>query len=179
MIALKYRIRLINGIIKAFSLKLKNKDCSFPYIRRLNIDKNVAIECRENGQIKIGIVQVESGTLIAASGKLTIGNGVFFNRNNNIICREKIDIQDNCFFGPNVCIYDHDHSFGQNGKTDGFRSSEVTIGENTWVGANCVILRGTHIGKNCIIGAGCVVKGSYPDGSLIKSSDILTVTELK
>lgn len=43
----------------------------------------------------------------------------------------------------------------------------VKIGNNVWIGANTIILRGTEIGDNYVIGAGCVVKGKYNKGSVI------------
>lgn len=36
-----------------------------------------------------------------------------------------------------------------------------------WVASNAVILKGADIGDNCVIGAGCVVKGTIPAGSLV------------
>jgi acetyltransferase-like isoleucine patch superfamily enzyme len=47
-----------------------------------------------------------------------------------------------------------------------FLSSPVIIGDNVWVGANCVILRGTVIGDNCVIAAGSVVKGNVESNML-------------
>ena len=41
------------------------------------------------------------------------------------------------------------------------------IGKNVWIGANTVILRGTKIGDNCVIGAGTIVKGDFPENSII------------
>ena len=52
----------------------------------------------------------------------------------------------------------------------------VTIGDNSWIGCNVVILRGTSIGKNCIVGAGSVLKGTYPDNSVIVQKRQTTVT---
>ena len=48
-----------------------------------------------------------------------------------------------------------------------FKTSPVIIGNNVWIGANTVILRGTEIGDNCVIGAGCVIKGKYGANSVI------------
>ncbi len=45
--------------------------------------------------------------------------------------------------------------------------SGVSIGEYTFVGTSCVILPGTKIGKGCIVGAGSIVKGEFPDFSVI------------
>lgn len=38
----------------------------------------------------------------------------------------------------------------------------IGIGENVWIGANCVILPGVSIGDNSVIGAGSVVRGDIP-----------------
>ena len=44
---------------------------------------------------------------------------------------------------------------------------EIEIGDNTFLGVNCLILPGTKIGRNCIIGAGSVVRGPIPDDSVV------------
>lgn len=92
-----------------------------------------------------------------------IGNNTSVNCNNMIACREKIEIGNNVMFSPNVQIYDHDHDFRVEGgvKSSKYRTSPVKIGNNVWIGANTVILRGTEIGDNCVIVAGCVLKGHY------------------
>ena len=57
-----------------------------------------------------------------------------------------------------------------------FVTAPVTIGDNSWIGCNVVILRGTSIGKNCIVGAGSVLKGTYPDNSVIVQKRQTTAT---
>lgn len=49
----------------------------------------------------------------------------------------------------------------------GYIIEPVEIGEYTFIGTSCVILSGTKIGKGCIVGAGSIVKGEYPDYSVI------------
>jgi acetyltransferase-like isoleucine patch superfamily enzyme len=44
---------------------------------------------------------------------------------------------------------------------------KISIGDNTCIGMNAIILPNTKIGQNCIVGAGSVVKGQFPDNSLI------------
>lgn len=43
----------------------------------------------------------------------------------------------------------------------------IKIGNNVFIGMNCIILLNTTIGDNCIIGAGSVVRGQFPDNSVI------------
>jgi acetyltransferase-like isoleucine patch superfamily enzyme len=44
---------------------------------------------------------------------------------------------------------------------------KIKIGNNVFIGNNSIILLNTSIGDNCIIGAGSVVRGHFPDGSVI------------
>ena len=100
---------------------------------------------------------------VTQNGFLNIGRNVYFGRNVLVACQKSIIIGDNCLFGPNVTIYDHDHLIKE-GKTqnDQFVSSEVVIEKDCWIGAGVIILRGSHIGEGSVIGAGTVVKGSIP-----------------
>jgi len=43
----------------------------------------------------------------------------------------------------------------------------IKIGNNVFIGNNCTILPNTSVGDNCIIGAGSVVRGKFPDNSVI------------
>lgn len=133
---------------------------------------NVVVEIRKGGYLSIGKkVRVHSGTKIKASkgGKCSIGDGVKINYNCMIICHDNISIGNGVEFGPSVYLYDHDHYFNRESGvvSDQFRTAPVIIGEHTWIGANTVILRGTKLGKNCVVGAGSILNGEYPDGSVI------------
>ena len=44
---------------------------------------------------------------------------------------------------------------------------KITVGNNVFIGMNCIILLNTTIGDNCIIGAGSVVRGHFPENSVI------------
>lgn len=49
----------------------------------------------------------------------------------------------------------------------GYIIENVEVGEFSFIGTSCVILPGTKIGNGCILGAGSIVKGEYPDYSII------------
>lgn len=44
---------------------------------------------------------------------------------------------------------------------------KIKIGNNVFIGINSIILFNTTIGDNCIIGAGSVVRGHFPENSVI------------
>ena len=47
------------------------------------------------------------------------------------------------------------------------KKATIEIGKHCWIGANTTVLRGTKIGNNVVIGAGCVIKGEIPDGTVV------------
>jgi acetyltransferase-like isoleucine patch superfamily enzyme len=44
---------------------------------------------------------------------------------------------------------------------------KIKIGNNVFIGNNCTILPNTVIADNCIIGAGSIVRGNFPENSVI------------
>lgn len=129
---------------------------------------NLSVTVIRGGKIEIGNYSQCRGSVyfVCDGGLMTIGKHCFFNTGCSVTCVKSILIGDRCTFGNNVVIVDHDHDFN-NEKTGCFVASQIEIGENVWVGANTVILRGTKIGNNCVIGAGSVIKGIIPDNSII------------
>lgn len=101
-------------------------------------------------------------------GLLEIGTS-FFNQGCSVTAQNKIIIGDDCLFGPNVVIVDHDHDYSyiDNQRGNHWVMGDVVIGNNVWVGANTTILRGTTIGDGAVIGAGSVVKGNIADNTVI------------
>lgn len=162
---------IIRSNVKAMTINALNSGrfSCHPFVR-LQSDVRVALDTHSRMCIGKGVL-IASNSVISATdgGKLSLGKMVGINRNSMIMCHDKVCIGDNTIMGPGVYIYDHDHVFDS---TDGVRRNEyvtapITIGKNCWIGANTVILRGTTIGDNCLIAAGCVVKGNYPDGSVV------------
>lgn len=115
---------------------------------------------------------------VRKGAECVIGNNSSINSNNMIACHERIIIGDNVQFSPNVQIYDHDHDYRAEGglKAMKYKTSPIEIGNNVWIGANTVILRGTKLGDNCVVGAGSIIKGEFPPNSVIVQKRI---TDLK
>ena len=134
-----------------------------------------------NGKIKFGMGFISStNTAFSAldGGEMIIGKRVVVNRNSMFICRKRISIGDHCTFGPNVCIYDHDHYYGIEGVKPGYKYGDVVIDDHCWIGAGTIILRGSHIGEGSIVGAGCVIKDNIPPHSLVTMERQLKIREI-
>jgi acetyltransferase-like isoleucine patch superfamily enzyme len=55
---------------------------------------------------------------------------------------------------------------------------KIKIGNNVHIGMKCIFLPNTSIGNNCIIGAGSVVRGKFPDNSVIFGNPAQIVTKM-
>lgn len=100
---------------------------------------------------------------------VNIGKNIATN-NGVIICSAgRIDIGDDCLIGQDVLIIDHDaHGIDPSERRTSIGNIRpITIGNNVWIGSKVVILPGAKIGDNCIVGAGTIVKGNFPDNTIL------------
>lgn len=141
------------------------------YRKRLHISipqsfgKNTRIVLAKSARVILGNKLVSGpGLCISARGTLEIGDKCFFNTNCAITAMEKIKIGNNCNIANNVVIVDHDHDFRRDNKL--YITAPIEIGNNVWIGANVVILKGVQIGDNCVIAAGSVVRKSIVENSI-------------
>lgn len=157
------------------------KNLFFTGIERFS--PGVVVDTDKKSSVAFGKrVRMHSRCRVTATcgGNISIGDNTFFNVGCIVTARSRISIGNNVAFGPNVLVYDHDHIMNpENGAgTGSYHLGDVEIGDNTWIGAGTIILRGTHIGKNCVIAAGSVVKGDIPDNTRLiqKRTSILKRT---
>jgi maltose O-acetyltransferase len=76
-----------------------------------------------------------------------------------------ISIGDYSTIGPYTAIITHDTSLVHH--TGQTRLGRVDIGERVYIGVGAILLPGTTIGEDSVVGAGAVVHGDVPPGSLV------------
>jgi acetyltransferase-like isoleucine patch superfamily enzyme len=144
---------------------------------------NTKISAHPTGRVSLGGHLVSDGRMVIMVGEraqLTVGGNVYFNEGAMLSCMERVEIGTGCRFGPNVKVFDNDHKFdAEGGVSAALATAPVQIGNNCWLGANVVVLRGTVIGDNCVIGAGCVVKGQIPSGSVVTMNRTLNIRPIR
>jgi acetyltransferase-like isoleucine patch superfamily enzyme len=102
--------------------------------------------------------------------ELMIGSDCSIGMGTTISVAQRIEIGEFVLMGRNVYISDHRHAFED--VTEPIEAQgladirPVTIGKNSWLGQNVVILPGVTIGEHCVIGANSVVNVSIPDFSV-------------
>lgn len=143
----------------------------------LRVDGCVVIRAPRRGAIQLGrgvrinsrfcsnLVGLATPTVLQClgSGRILIGDysgcsGAVFS------ARASIEVGQHVQIGGNVRVYDHDfHSLDHQIRRDPARDrrecngTPVVIGDDVFIGANAVILKGVHIGERSVIGAGAVV----------------------
>jgi acetyltransferase-like isoleucine patch superfamily enzyme len=104
---------------------------------------------------------------VGSKAKLQIGDCCGFS-GVSIYCTNEIVIGNYLTCGGNVCIWDTDfHSLDYlarrpQSKKPKSASAPVVIGDDVFIGANAMILKGVTIGSRSIVGAGSVVTKSIP-----------------
>jgi|GEM_PF-323981 exopolysaccharide biosynthesis protein, acetyltransferase len=113
-----------------------------------------------------------------SSGKLILHNGVFINNSCSFNCIEKIEIGAGTMMGEGVRFYDHDHIYtAEKIEKWQWTTAPIIVGRDCWIGSNVTILKGVTIGDNTIIGAGCLIRNDIPANSVVYNDGHLFVKE--
>jgi acetyltransferase-like isoleucine patch superfamily enzyme len=97
----------------------------------------------------------QPGPSIVIGDRVFIGFGCEFN------VRRGVTIGADCLIASGCKFVDHDHGIARRDvpmkeQADG-TEAEIAIGDDVWLGANAVVLKGVRIGRGAIIAAGAVV----------------------
>ncbi len=154
--------------IKFFLLGIENHDFKTNGIP-IVIIRNGNIKIEKNFKMNNGLHANTIGfstpcVLIADNANLTIGSNVGISQTTLIASGADIRIGDNVMIGGGVKIYSTDfHSLDYKDrkikKCDKLnkKSLPVCIGNDVFIGAGAIILKGVFVGDRAIIGAGSVV----------------------
>ncbi|WP_083904908.1 acyltransferase [Rhodopirellula sp. SWK7] len=93
---------------------------------------------------------------------LNFGDRVFIGWGSEFNIRGKLTIGNDCLIASGVKMIDHDHgtTVGQLMREQENRTRPIEVGDDVWIGANAIILKGVCIGDGAIVAAGAVVTKS-------------------
>lgn len=120
--------------------------------KRVRIFPGVRIEVINNNSSII----FEEDVSIGQNLHITSGSELIISKNTTIL--------------ENVMITNIDHDYQEIGKPIWEQKliiKKTQIGENCFIGYGAVIQAGTILGKQCVVGANAVVRGMFPDYSVI------------
>lgn len=142
--------------------------------------------------------------VIAGKGTVTIGDDVVFRPNlrhvylgsssgdyvvrvgslvwlhgTSISCRERVEIGDRSLVGR-VDIIDHEfHDPRDLSRKQEIRCRPVVLAEDTWIGNDCLILKGVEVGRHSVVGARAVVRKSVPEKVVVIGNPAQVVKHLE
>jgi acetyltransferase-like isoleucine patch superfamily enzyme len=115
-------------------------------------------------------LDVSQGAIFEFPERVDLGDRVFVNRGALITARADISIGDDVLIGPYVVINSGDHNYSdliQSIGSQGHKTGPITIGNDVWLGAHCVILRDVTVGDGAVVAAGAVVIADVPPQTLV------------
>jgi virginiamycin A acetyltransferase len=137
---------------------------------RIHLGENVVID----SFVKIkpvggtGNVEIGADSVINSGCVLYSGNGIRMGKG--------VAVAANCTFAP------VNHEYNRRDvaiRKQGFRPSKggIVIGDDVWIGANCIVLDGSVIGDGCVVAAGSVVRGNLKPYGVYGGNPLVTLGE--
>lgn len=101
---------------------------------------------------------------------IRFGDRVSLQQGCHIVAATELVIENDTTISSGVFITDSDHSYetpGVNVLTQSLLIQPTRIGHSCFIGAGARILAGTRLGDHCVVGANAVVRGAFPNHSVI------------
>lgn len=157
----------VRGVPK---LKLRGKASNIVLGDNVTILGDIDLRNRENGRIIFrDQVTIEHGCrfVSAREGTIEIGEGSIITTGAIINGGADVRVGRQCVIGPRASINANEHVFVRDIpiREAGFVHKDVIIGDDCWLSANVVIMKGVHLADGTVVGAGAVVtKSTEPYG---------------
>ncbi len=165
---------LVNFLWSEYYRPVENYQANWKILRKYFFFQKIL---RINGRVKW---PVHFTSLVLGADKITKGFMCDPGDSPNCYIQAFHGIQ----FGSNVEIAPGCRLISSNHDLDDFSKAmpskgPIIIGDNVWIGANCVILPGVQIGSNVVIGAGSIVTKNIPDNSIAVGNPCRVIKEKK
>ena len=139
------------------------------WIRRIRVPRNPwDIVIDDSVALDDDVVLLTTGSR-KANPRLHIGSGTYVNRFTMFDASDSIHIGAQCMIGPFCYLTDHDHGFCKEAPISDqpLVEAPVKVGDNVWIGAHAIILKGVSIGDNAVIAASAVVTANVGVGERV------------
>lgn len=142
---------------------------------------NKWIACSDAKFNSLGVFQKVTIKAIRPHCKIIIGNNVGMS-GVSISCLQHVSIGDNTLLGSGCIITDNDahgiHPDFRN-SPDHILTAPVRVGENVFIGARAIVLKGVSIGNGAVIGAGAVVTRDVEAMSIVAGNPAKKIGDVR
>ena len=165
------RLEILFGLAKLGWLR-----CSCPGLQlgaAANIAWTARLRVTDGGGLSIGrAVAISRGVEITVQGAdVSIGEASFIGSWTSIVAKSGVVIGRNALIAERVSIRDQNHEVhGTEGVSiaqAGFRSQPIFIGDDVWIGAGAVVLKGVNIGNGAVVAANAVVTSNVAEREIV------------
>lgn len=115
-------------------------------------------------------------------GHLKIDEYVYIGPSARLFALGGISIGSGTIIGPRLTVYTSNHDFFSSEtipySNTSARNKPVNVGKGCWFGDSVMLLPGATLGDHCLVGAGSVVRGSFPAGTIISGNPALAISTL-
>jgi acetyltransferase-like isoleucine patch superfamily enzyme len=150
---------------------------------------------RDRDRIRIGSNCVIQGqlALFGHGGRISIGDWCFLGQNTRIWSGVSVEIGDRVLISHDVNIFDNDtHPFDAvarhrqfvemtragHPKVIDLQDQPVRIGDDAWIGAKAIILKGVTVGKGAVVAAGAIVTRDVPAYAVVAGNPARVIREM-
>jgi len=180
---------MLRNLLDTIVLKLHN---AMQKVNIVQLEDNAQVKglqlkgAKLRGKVKLSEgVKIIDGVNVMAESKLTIGRYTSLNGpNTDIFCKiHPVNIGSFVSIARAVSIQEYNHKtdfpssyflsinvFKTKVQKDIFSKGPITIGNDVWIGTQCVILSGANIGHGVIVAANSVVTGEIPPYAIAAGS---------
>lgn len=109
---------------------------------------------------------------------INFGKNVFINSSCTFMDRGGINIGDDVYIAPKVCLTTINHDINPFNRATTF-CKPINIGNRVWIGINATICPGVSIGDNSIIAAGAVVTKNVPSNVIVGGNPARVIREIE
>lgn len=128
------------------------------------------------GGKKLPLTRISSSSVVNSPDKLELDDNVFIGHFNFIEASNGIEIKKGTQITNYISILSHSshisirlyrENYRDQKNPIGYKKGRVKIGEYCFIGPHCTIMPGTTLGKGCLVQSHSLVKGDFPDFSII------------
>lgn len=144
---------------------------------------SIGSNCAVNSSFLSNLAGLYQRCILVArdGGELKIGENTGLS-GATVYAKESIEIGRDCLIGANAKIFDTDfHPADPEERLanpNAGKRAPVRIGDNVFIGANSIVLKGVSIGSGSVIAAGSVVVKDIPSGVLAGGNPAKVIKEL-
>lgn len=157
-------LRIIRFLFRFYRFDTRGSRCALG--RNVRFFGSVRVHIGDRGALFDDVI-------ISGVGEVRIGAGSSIGDGSTIVARHLVEIGRDVMVAGRCYILDVDHGIEAEGapiRDQELTVSPVRIGDDVWLGAYVVVLRGVTIGDGAVIGANSVVAGDIPAGAIAVGS---------